>query len=273
MMLLRSAPAASSRAASARWMSSAAAPEGIDTATLFSLAGRTALVTGGSRGIGKMITEAFLQAGATVYISARKAKDCEATAAALSDSYGGRCMALPADMSSDKGRAALVSSLTDSLSGLDVLVNNAGANWAAPYEDFPEVGFDKVLHLNLTGLFYLTRDLTPLLRAGAASSGEPSRVINVGSIDGLMPPPPTGESGTWPYGASKAAVHHLTRALAAELAPDIHTNAIAARWPSESGIRPCVQAGLSRALPCVTDLQGAQHPASRNAPAAPRLTH
>ncbi len=196
----------------------------IDVATLFDLTGKTALVTGGSRGIGKMIAEGYLQAGATVFISSRKAAVCDTVAAELSSL--GPCHSLPADLANDADRARLVAALAERTDRLHILVNNAGAAWGAPYETFPEDGFRKVLELNLTALFFLTRDLTALLSAGATLD-DPARVINIGSMDGLKVATVL-QTGTFPYSASKAAVHHMTKALALELAPrHITANAIA----------------------------------------------
>lgn len=208
-------------------MSGPAAPDGGDAgdaASLFDLSGRTALVTGGSRGIGRMIAEGFLRAGAAVYLSSRKADACARTAAELS--AAGPCQALPADVADDADRRRLVRALGERTPRLDILVNNAGTAWGAPYAEFPEAGFRKVLELNVTALFFLTRDLTPLL-AEAATPRDPARVINIGSMDGLRAPTVL-ENGTFPYSASKAAVHHLTRSLALELAPrHITVNAVA----------------------------------------------
>ena len=196
----------------------------INVGTLFDLTGKIALVTGGSRGIGRMITEGFLQAGATVYISSRKAEVCDQVAAKLSAL--GPCHALPADIAQDDDRARLVAALGERTDRLDILVNNAGAAWGADYADFPESGFRKVLELNVTALFFLTRDLTGLL-AQAASPDDPARVINIGSMDGIKVPTVL-RTATFPYSASKAAVHHMTKALALELAPrHITVNAIA----------------------------------------------
>ncbi|MDP6579277.1 MAG: SDR family oxidoreductase [Vicinamibacterales bacterium] len=196
----------------------------INVASLFNLTGKIALVTGGSRGIGKMIAEGYLQAGATVYISSRKAAVCDQVATELS--AAGPCHSLPADVADDNDRARLVAELGERTDRLDILVNNAGAAWGADYSDFPASGFRKVLELNVTALFFLTRDLTPLL-ATAASPDDPARVINIGSMDGIKVPTVL-ETGTFPYSASKAAVHHMTRTLAVELAPrDITVNAIA----------------------------------------------
>ena len=196
----------------------------IDISTLFDLRGKTALITGGSRGIGKMIAEGYLQAGATVFISSRKAAVCEAVAAELASI--GPCHSLPADVANPEDRARLVATLCERTDRLHILVNNAGAAWGAPYETFPEDGFRKVLELNLTALFFLTRDLTPLLSA-AGTPGDPARIINIGSMDGLKIPTVL-QTGTFSYSASKAAVHHMTKALALELAPrHITANAVA----------------------------------------------
>lgn len=190
---------------------------------LFSLEGRTALITGGSRGIGRMIAEGFIAQGAKVYISARKADACVATAEDLSRD-GGECIAIPHDVSTRKG----IDALADELSrregkGLDILVNNAGTSWAAELEDFPESGWDKVLNLNLKTPFFLTQRLIDPLKQ-AARPGQPAKVINISSIDGLA----LNSLETYSYHASKAGLIHLTRRLAARLVRDnILCNAIA----------------------------------------------
>jgi 2-deoxy-D-gluconate 3-dehydrogenase len=190
---------------------------------LFSIRGKVALVTGGSRGIGEMIAAGFLAQGAKVYISSRKADACQATAQRLAAAYGGECIALPADLSRLDGVNALAQALAARESQLDILVNNAGASWGAPLESFPEVGWDKVMDTNVKGVFFLTQQLMPLLRKAAAGPS-PARVINIGSIDGLK----SSAFDAWSYGASKAAVHHLTRFMAAKLTPErILCNAIA----------------------------------------------
>ena len=190
---------------------------------LFSIKGKVALVTGGSRGIGEMIAAGFLAQGAKVYISSRKADACEATAQRLMQAYGGECIALPADLSRMEGVGSLAKRLAERESRLDILVNNAGVAWGAPLEEFPEVGWDKVMDTNVKGVFFLTQQVLPLLRAAAAGPS-PARVINIGSIDGIK----TAIFDTFSYGASKAAVHHLTRFMAAHLTKErILFNAIA----------------------------------------------
>ena len=190
---------------------------------LFSIKGKVALVTGGSRGIGEMIAAGFLAQGAKVYISSRKAEVCQATAQRLMAAHGGECFAIPADLSRLEGVTALAQALAARESQLDILVNNAGASWGAPLESFPEVGWDKVMDTNVKGVFFLTQQLMPLLRKAAAGPS-PARVINIGSIDGLK----SSSFDAWSYGASKAAVHHLTRFMAAKLTGErILCNAIA----------------------------------------------
>ena len=192
----------------------------MSVADLFSVAGKVALVTGGSRGIGLMIASGLVEAGAKVYVASRKQQDCDRAAAELSKL--GTCIALPGDLSSHTGTRALADALAARESALHILVNNAGANWGAPLADYPEAGWDKVMALNVKAVFDLTRMLLPQLEA-ASQSGDPARVINVGSIDGLQVP----LLDTYAYSASKAAVHHLTRTLARKLAPTITVNAIA----------------------------------------------
>lgn len=196
----------------------------IDVASLFSLSGKVALVTGGSRGIGRMMAEGLVRAGAAVYVSSRRKEACERTAAELSEH--GPCHAAPADVATPDGRAALVETLGARESRLHVLINNAGATWGAPYAEYPAAAFDKVLRLNVSAPFLLTRDLTPLLERGAAD-GDPARVVNVGSMDGLHVSR-LARTGTFAYSASKAAAHHLTRTLAVELGPrNVTVNAVA----------------------------------------------
>jgi NAD(P)-dependent dehydrogenase (short-subunit alcohol dehydrogenase family) len=180
---------------------------------LFSLAGRTALITGGSRGIGKMIARGFIAHGAKVYISSRKAPACIETAEELS--RDGECIALPQDVSTVEGAKALAEAYGQHESKLDILVNNAGAAWLAEFEAFPEGGWDKVLNLNLKSPFFLTQALHGMLKA-AASPEKPAKVINITSIDGIRPNP----QETYSYHASKSGLIHLTRRMAAELIKD-----------------------------------------------------
>jgi len=180
---------------------------------LFSLKDRVALVTGGSRGIGKMIAAGFLGSGAArVYITARKGGPCEATAKELTAAYDGECIALPIDMSTMAGCEQLAGEIIKREPRLDILVNNAGAAWGAEFDEFPESGWDKVMNLNVKSLFFLTKALHKPLRA-AASFERPAKVINIASIDGIFVNP----METYSYQASKAAVIHLTRRMAAKL--------------------------------------------------------
>src|SRR5664279_1055961 len=180
---------------------------------LFSLAGRTALVTGGSRGIGRMIAAGFLAQGAKVYISSRKAKACDDTAAELA--AVGPCFSLPADVSSVDGAKGLAASFAARESKLDILVNNAGAAWGEAFDTFAENGWDKVVDLNLKTPFFLTQALIGLLRA-AASPERPAKVINIASIDGISVNP----QETYSYAASKAGLIHMTRRMALRLVQD-----------------------------------------------------
>ncbi len=181
---------------------------------LFSLKGRVALITGGSRGIGRMIAEGFIQQGAKVYISARKAGPCDETAAALS-ANGGECISIPIDVSTLEGANRLAAEIAKREPKLDILVNNAGAAWLAEFDQFPEGGWDKVLNLNLKSPFFLTQALHASLKA-AASPERPAKVINITSIDGIRPNP----QETYSYHASKAGLIHLTRRMAATLIAD-----------------------------------------------------
>ncbi|WP_398470904.1 SDR family NAD(P)-dependent oxidoreductase [Tardiphaga sp.] len=183
---------------------------------LFSLKGRVALVTGGSRGIGRMIAAGFLSQGAAkVYITARKAAACEATAKELSDAYAGECIALPIDISTMTGIDMLAAEITKREPKLDILVNNAGAAWGAEFDEFPESGWDKVMTLNVKAPFFLTKALAEPLRA-AGSARQPAKVINIASIDGIFVNP----LETYSYAASKSGLIHLTRRMAAKLIRD-----------------------------------------------------
>jgi NAD(P)-dependent dehydrogenase (short-subunit alcohol dehydrogenase family) len=191
---------------------------------LFSLKGRIALVTGGSRGIGKMIAAGFLSQGAAkVYITARKAGPCEATAKELMAAYGGECIALPIDISTMAGIEVLATEIKKREPKLDILVNNAGAAWGADFDEFPESGWDKVMNLNVKTPFFLTKALAGPLRA-AATAEKPGKVINIASIDGIFVNP----METYSYAASKSGLIHLTRRMAARLIKDhINVTAIA----------------------------------------------
>jgi NAD(P)-dependent dehydrogenase (short-subunit alcohol dehydrogenase family) len=188
---------------------------------LFDVSGKTALVTGGSRGIGLMIARGLVQAGARVIVSSRKSDDVEAAARELAAI--GDCHAIPGDVSTPEGATALAQATRERFPRLDILVNNAGATWGAPLEEFPASGWEKVAHTNVQGVFHLTVALLPELRA-AADAEDPARVINIGSIDGIRTP----SFENYSYSASKAAVHMLTRHLAKRLADEhITVNAIA----------------------------------------------
>lgn len=184
------------------------------TTDLFSLRGRVALITGGSRGIGKMIAKGFIDQGARVYISSRKADVCEETARELSRE-GGSCTALPIDASTADGIQALARAYAAHESKLDILVNNAGAAWLAEFDAFPEKGWDKVVDLNLKTPFFLTQALAGPLRA-AATAQRPAKVINIASIDGISVNP----QETYSYAASKAGLIHMTRRMALRLIQD-----------------------------------------------------
>jgi NAD(P)-dependent dehydrogenase (short-subunit alcohol dehydrogenase family) len=187
---------------------------------LFSLRGRSALITGGSRGIGRMIATGFLAHGARVYISARKAEACDRAAAELSAL--GPCVSLPADVSTLEGAQALAAAYAAREPALDILVNNAGAAWGAPFDEFPEKGWDKVVDLNLKSPFFLTQALLAPLRK--AATARTAKVINIASIDGVSVNP----QETYSYAASKAGLIHLTRRMSLRLIQDnIAVSAIA----------------------------------------------
>jgi NAD(P)-dependent dehydrogenase (short-subunit alcohol dehydrogenase family) len=183
----------------------------LDIKNLFSLEGRVALVTGGSRNLGKTIAEAYIAQGARVYISSRKVADCEATAEEL----GPNCHSLPQDVSTVEGVRALAAALAERESKLDILVNNAGAAWGQDFDSFPEKGWDKVMDLNLKSPFFLTQALHEMLKAGAAS-GSLAKVINITSIDGQRLNP----WETYSYHASKSGLIYLTKRMAARLVRD-----------------------------------------------------
>ena len=195
----------------------------MDINSLFSVKGKVAVVTGGSRGIGEMITSGFLANGVKVYISARKAPALIEKANELSERYNQKCIPIPCDLSTMEGIDEFLKKINEKEDGIDFLINNAGAAWGESYESFPEAGWDKVMDLNVKSIFFLTQKLKPLL-SKKTSLDDPSRIINIGSIDGLNVP----AFETYSYSTSKAAVHHLTRVLAARLVKEnILVNAIA----------------------------------------------
>lgn len=188
---------------------------------LFSLQGKVAIVTGGSQGIGLMITRGLVDAGAKVYVSSRKKEVCDAIAAELSEH--GDCVSLPGDVSTEETVLELVGQLAEREDKLHVLVNNAATAWAAPLETYPEAAWNKVFGMNVTSAFNLSRAVLPMLERSAAPR-DPGRIINVGSIDGFRVP----ELENYAYSASKAAMHQMTRVLAQRLASrNVTVNAIA----------------------------------------------
>lgn len=221
----------------------------MDTRSLFSLEGRTALITGGSRGIGRMMAEGLLCQGATVYISARKAEACDATVAELSEF--GTCISLPADVSSTEGVAALAAAYREHESTLDILINNAGAAWTEDFDTFSEDGWDRSMDLNLKGPFFLSQALKPELVATHQQKGHLAKIINIASIDGLT----NNELETYGYHASKAGLMHLTRRMSVRLAREgIIVSAIA---PG------AFASNLNKAARDHADLVGAQIPSGR----------
>lgn len=215
---------------------------------LFSVEGKVAVVTGGSRGIGEMMAEGLVENGARVYISARKADVCDATAERLSKL--GECISLPADLSTAEGIASLVHEISARESQLDILVNNAGATWGAPLEDFPSDAFDKVMNINVKAVFELTTKVLPLLRA-SATAPDPARVIVTSSVEGVI----TSSQPNYPYSASKAGVIHLSKHLAKTLAPEHITVNCIAPGPFESKMMafvtddPKMRAALAASIP------------------------
>lgn len=177
---------------------------------LFNLEGKTALVTGGANGMGRMIAEGLVAAGARVMVTSRKAADAEGAAKGLSGAQ--KAIGIAADLTTADGCAALVEQVRQESDTLDILINNAGRTWGNDLESFPDRGWDTVWPINVQTPFRLVRDLLPQLKAGA-SDGDPARVINIGSISGKAIEPLRAYS----YVASKAAIHHLSRALAADL--------------------------------------------------------
>jgi NAD(P)-dependent dehydrogenase (short-subunit alcohol dehydrogenase family) len=210
---------------------STSAPGSLSLQDLFGLDGKVAVVTGGSRGIGFMIASGLVANGVRVYITARKADACDAAAAELSQrgSGGGECISLPADLSTEDGLASFVTELTEREDHIDILVNNAGAAWGADLGEFPEIGFDKVLDLNVKAPFMLTQALLAQLRA-AGTAEDPARVIMIGSIDGIRVP----VGNNYSYSASKAGIHMMARHMAAHLVGEHITINSIAPGPFES---------------------------------------
>ncbi len=199
-------------------MSDDPAPTALDQ--LFSVSGKTVVVTGGTRGIGRMIAGGFVGAGAEVVVASRKPEAVESTVEELTEF--GACSGVVADLSNEDGARRLAESVAEAHPRVDVLVNNAGATWGVPLVEHDAASWDRVLNLNVQGIFHTTKFFLPLLEA-ASVPDEPSRVINIGSIDGIHVP----ALETYSYSASKAAVHQLTRHLAKRLAPRITVNAVA----------------------------------------------
>jgi len=200
------------------------------TASIFSLEGKTALVTGGATGIGYMITHALVSAGAKVYIASRKYEACEKAAESFTG-FPGRCIPFAADLSKEAGVVSLAEFIAENETALDILVNNSGRSWGAAFEQFTWKAWEDIMTLNVTAPFTLIRELTPLL-ATAGSTDDPSRVINIGSVMGMEP----HGFPAYSYSASKAAIHHITRFLSNELAPKHITVNASAPGPFPSGM-------------------------------------
>ncbi|KAJ9109263.1 hypothetical protein QFC21_000592 [Naganishia friedmannii] len=182
---------------------------------LFDVKDKVVLVTGGGRGIGEMIAEGYVSNGAKVYIASRDIKACEATAARLNKQGPGKCYAMAADLSKYEDIVKLIDELSKKEQALNVLVNNSGANWGAPLDEYPDAAFSKVMNLNVNKVFTVTQKALPLLRNAQKKDGV-ARVINIGSVNGVDPP----ALETYAYSASKAALHHLSRVLASRLGPE-----------------------------------------------------
>ncbi len=202
---------------------------------LFDVRGKTALVTGGTAGIGFMIAKALVQNGCKVYITSRKASMCAQAAAALAEF--GECVALSADISDLDQVQQLAAEIAEREKELHVLFNNAGTTWGAAIEAVTPQSWDKVLNLNLRTPFFLIQKFLPLICA-AATAGDPGRIVNIGSIDGMR----TSDFEHYAYSASKAGLHHLTRTLAARLAPNnLTVNAIAPGFFTSKMLAPMIE--------------------------------
>lgn len=203
----------------------------LSVAKLFNVQGKIALVSGGGSGIGFMIASSLVQNGAKVYIASRKEKQLQEAQKALNEKGPGRCEYIVADLSSKAGCDALCDSLKTRESKLHILVNNSGASWGAPWDNYPEKGWDRVMNLNVKGVFYMTSGLSDLLQKDATAL-DPGRVVNISSVASKSPITHdkalgNQDQGVWSYNASKAAVNHLTSTMAVTLAPKFITvNAI-----------------------------------------------
>ena len=213
----------------------------MDLNELFSVKGKTAIVTGGSRGIGYMIATGLLSAGAKVYITARKAAACDAAAKELSEL--GECISLPADLSTTEGMTSFVAAFAATGDSLNILCNNAGANWVAPLGEVPEEGFDKVIDINLKSPFFLTQALLPQLKA-AGTAADPARVIMTGSINGIAVP----WVDNFSYSASKAGLHMMARHMGQRLAKDHITVNSIAPGPFQSKMMAAALEGEGKAV-------------------------
>ncbi len=209
---------------------------------LFSVSGKTVFISGGSRGIGAMLAEGFVNAGAKVIISARKPAELHARCAHLQRL--GDCTAIEADLSTQQGVEALAAAIKSLTPRLDILINNAGASWGADIDSFPESGWDKVMNLNVKSVFFLSQQLLPLLKN--AAEDRPARIINIASVYGMV----HSTLKTYSYGASKAAVIQLTRQLAADLAnAHINVNAIAPGYFPSDMTAPLDDQSLLQSIP------------------------
>ena len=182
---------------------------------LFTLQGKTALITGGGKGIGAMMTQGLIESGADVIIASRSLETCEAFAAEMNKLGKGKCTGMTVDLSSVENITTFAEKLSDQVGHLDILINNSGASWGAPLEDYPEKGWDKVMDLNVKAVFFLTKSLLPLLKK-QASQENPSRIVMISSVAAVSP----DSMMAYSYGPSKAAVKQLGKELAKDLVTD-----------------------------------------------------
>lgn len=240
-----------------------------DFSNLFSVKGKTVVITGGSRGIGEMLAAGYLASGARVIISSRKADACEETVERLKSEYGGEIYAIPSDVGQMVGIQHLADEIAKREEKVDVLINNAGVAWGATLEEFPESGWDKVMDVNVKGIFFLFQKLIPLLRK-SASPEDPARVINIASIDGMHTSPFSG----YAYGTSKAAVIHLTRFMASQhVGEHILVNGIAPgpfpTWMLSTGVGLAARPKASTGTPSLLATRRAALARRRTSPASP----